>query len=617
MCRSGSVSASGGTQDFSALLLGDRHGGPRGNTLGPSKMRPTSPARLLALAAWVVGLVLVVATMRQAWLATWLPEGIPTYDVADYVLRGHDLGDALRAGDARTWLARFFTPDLHPPLHPALVGVVFAWGSPTMAAACTLAFVELALGLVLLVALGRRVDPDVGAVAGLVAAALTSASLLHRNLATSPMTEPLSLVAVLVTLVLALHVADGPRPPGLDGPRRHALVGVAVLAAGFVRYNLVPMLLVPLLLDHALRVALRRRSWMDARPLAWAAPSLVVFGAWWALQPKLESDLRYFFTNNDSGLPLWSEANLRWLPETFAADVAGAPALVGIVALATAWGLVAALRRLRAGGPAGEPGGEPGGELLVHAFALVGLAALFVHPFKLERNLYTIVPAIYLVAALPVVRLARRHMALGVGLLAASVLGFVALRGATDGEVDASRSFSSDPELRAALDRVVARARGAERIVIAGAHRELNENLLSLTLRGEAPATELVFQPVYPPDCDTDPPSDAAHCIPAEVDRFLSSPGTLFATIEQAGPPARKARRGRREGTMRLARDVADRIATVPSLVAESLDLHRARLRLTIYAPGVPGAAPSGVAEGEAVPVEEGIPRRGRRRRRE
>ncbi|MDP2313908.1 MAG: hypothetical protein Q8P41_13460 [Pseudomonadota bacterium] len=559
----------------------------------------TPTPRWLALAAWIVGLLLLVATLRQAWLATWSPTGIPTFDVADYVLRAHDLADALRAGDLAAWGRRFLTPDLHPPLHPALVGLVFAVGAPTMAAACTVAFIELAVAMGMLVVLGRRADLGAGAAAGLVAAVLTSASLLHRGLATSPMTEPLSLVAVLGTLALALP-ADGP------ASRRRAVgVGVAVLAAGLVRYNLVPMLLVPLLLDHALRVLLRRRPWTDTRWIAWIVPTVVGFGVWGWVQPGLEADVRYFFTNNDSGVPLWSAANLRWLPEAFATDVAGVAVLAGLVAVATVGGLVSALRRLRAG--------EPAGELLVHAFAFVAMAALFVHPFKLERNLYVVAPALYLVAALPVVRLARRHVGVGTVALVASVAAFVVLRGATDARVDAKRSFSEEPELRAALDRVVARARAAERVVIAGAHRDLNEHLFALTLRGEAPGTEVVLQSVYPPDCDAETPPPNVVCTPTEVDRWLTTEGTIFATVEQAGPPGRKAQRGRREGTVRMARDVAQRVATVPGLVPEELDLHRARLKLTIYAPGLGGEAPRGAVE--AAPVEVGPPLKGRRRR--
>lgn len=507
----------------------------------------------------------MVSNLRQGWKATWKPDGIPNFDIADYLLRAHQIADAR---DLSAWVAKVLEPDVHPPMHPAITGLWLSLVSRETAGACVLAFVEYAAALALLVPLGALVAGRSGAAAGLVACVLTSMSLLHRGLSTAPMTEPMSMFAVNLTLVAALLAWRRPSVGAALG------VGVAVCAAGLVRYNLLPMLLVPLFVAHGLRVATGSGRWFE--PFWWVLPSTACFAGWVALRPELPRKIQHFFTNVDSGVPLWSEENLAWIPTQFAQEVAGEPAL----AIGTAGALVVgggwSLSRLRR---------DPG-EVLLHAFVLVAAAALFVHRYKLGRNLYVVAPVAYLAAALPVCRVLSRSLAASITASVLAMAGWWVLRERTDGRV-IQRNFSEQPALSRVLDDVTQTAVASQRMVIAGAHRELNAHLLELHLRSAAPATVLVFQPPYAPGCE-DGSTPPEHCRPGEVERWADTPGTAFLTVAQTRGLSRKGASNRRQWTARMAREVRERLSNVSGLTETRSQLKEAGLEVTLWTPVVP-----------------------------
>lgn len=534
------------------------------------------PHRVAVAVAWIAAIAAAILNLRQGWIATWSPAGIPNFDIADYMLRAHQMADSIDAGDASAWFVQAVAPDVHPPMHPAITSLWLATFGRSMDGACVLAFIEYTAAVALLIPIGRAVDRHTGGFAGLVAAVLTTMSLLHRDLSTAPMTEPMSLLFVNIALMATLLGEHRATAPGRAGGA--LFVGFTVLAAGLVRYNLIPMLLVPLAAVHAVRVLSQQTRWLDPSPLLWFLPSIVTLAAWQHFQPDLQHAIVRFFANVDSEIPLWSEENLTWLPNAFTSGITGSPVLSALTAGGFAVGIGHAALRLRRG--------ESTREILIQTFVVVAAVALFVHRYKLGRNLYVVAPLAYLAAALPICRLGSRSLAIGGLLLALSTGGWWELRALTDPHVK-QNNFLEQPELERMLKHIASVASGSQRLVVAGAHRELNAHILELQLRSTSPNTEVIFQPPYPPSCETDE-ARPEQCSPGVVQTWAHEPGTAFMTVAQTRSLGRKGKRtsNRRQWTAKMAEQVNEILTDVPGLTKTTETMSHAGLEVTIWEGG-------------------------------
>ncbi|MFN7146957.1 MAG: hypothetical protein ACK4YP_24495, partial [Myxococcota bacterium] len=428
---------------------------------------------------WLVaalGVAAAAAGVVRAVDLTWLPHGIPSFDVADYVNQALRYRDALAAGRFGDVGALLLVPNVHPPVHALALGAWLAASGGAMAAACAFEVLLFAFALALLVWVGHRADPVSGRWAGLGAAAVTAWSTEHQRLAAAPMTENLALVAALVAVGVAIPVVSRLR----DDVGAFLLAGGAVCVAGLVRWNLAPMLLVPFVLAAVVEARSFAQA-RDARIALLAAPSFFTVVAWERFRPGLFSELAAFFRNVDSGLDPTSAENLTWVPRTLAGSgYLGAPVAVGVGALFVAGLVHAWAARLRP-----PPDDAPLRAIrLVQLVALVGLTAIAVHPYKLERVLHGTVPVLVLGALLPLARAATRAPSTGRFGAAALVGLAVAALVARSGPAALPRPELLDrPADTAILDAVVAHTRSAVHLVISGNHPRINRHNLELWRR--------------------------------------------------------------------------------------------------------------------------------------
>lgn len=505
-----------------------------------------------------------MALSIHAWSVAappWPLAPIPTFDVADYLVQAAAFAEAIEARDGRAVIELALEPSVHPPLHPLLLGAWMALTEPTAEMACAWAFVLRGVGLLLVVALGAAVRPVGGVEAGVTAALLTSLGLLHESMFLAPMTEPLAMVLVLATLVAVVYTR------GKASIGSGLMVGAALLGASLVRYNLLPMLAVPLLGYHAWEARRAPRDpWTWVTPVLWLAPLGLVFGAWSAARPDLFAEVSHFFRNVDSGIPVLSVANLGWLATAFTSQVTGAPLATVLVVLAALWSL-----RAEATSPA----------RLLWLFLLVGAAALLFHRYKLGRNVFVLVPVLYTVVLSGLWSRADQARSWSVAALASAIL--TAGVHLTTRSLAQESYFTDDRFVMHALDAVATAGRTSRRVVIAGAHRDFNEHLLTWWLNKEGVASDIDFQEPYHPSCARETPKPGVSCSPDLVETWMDTPGTVVVTVAQSGGRGSVGAAARREWTQVMWDQVED-LLEARGYHHEDVEVRSAGLRVRVYA---------------------------------
>ncbi|MDP2315271.1 MAG: glycosyltransferase family 39 protein [Pseudomonadota bacterium] len=442
----------------------------------------SSPERSQRVAFGIVATACIAASVWHAHTIAYAPDGLPTWDPAGYLLEAVKIHASLVSGDAWGVLKGLTKPDLHPPLHSALLAFWLAIAGNTMAAARLYPVLCFVASLGLVVWMGHRALPRRGLEVGLVAALLTALGRGNLELLSSPMTESTGLLTQLLALGLAVHWAD----------RRDARVqlgiGAAVLAATLVRFNMAPMLLAPLYVHHAWRFRRDREALLDPRVLLWAVPTLVGFGLWQLTRPDLYDYVVKFFENRSSGLDFWSAESLLFVPLSthrgylpYVGVALFVPFLVGLVPRV---GAAATAADPAAGAPtASAPSGAGLGRL--QAYVLIGFAALTWHDFKIARNLATVLPVFYLCAVAPLaaLRFAKAPLVAFAGLLALGGGYGVWQHKVTLDGLAARTDFQPDPIAFEALQFIEKHAREREQAWVTGWVFRLSPNLIDYWLR--------------------------------------------------------------------------------------------------------------------------------------
>lgn len=496
-----------------------------------------------------MGLAVLLVLLLDAHSRAGCTQCLPSLDMADYLSRALRIRGAwLNEGLGGAW-RELSTADVHPPGHPLLLALWFGLGARGIAQACWLTTLELGLALAALVGLGRALDRERGAWAGLLAAGMTVLSGEHQRLAAATMTEALALcITTLALWALAAHARDG-------GPKRALAAGVLIAAAGLVRYNIPPMLVAPALVAWTLDRLRRPRELLRIDPLLWVAPTALLLAGWWMVEPKLFVAIGRFLTNVDSGLDPWSAENLLWTPRSFAEHYTLSDPLAALWALAALLGLAAAWRP-----GAWKHAGEPSFSAvrLVQLFAIVGLVAITLHPYKLSRTLHGVVPFVYLVGALPLTRLPLpRSLPLRLGLLATLIAalgyGVKEQRERLDEPDRLGRLECSDhPEAVEVLDELVRYAEGRRLIALSGSASILSMPAAHLWLLLADSETTVLEDPPTPPDCASlDEWPLPERCVGQAARSTLASPemaagDALVITIEKTEGPGGAARGGRK-----------------------------------------------------------------------
>lgn len=466
-------------------------------------MNKATASRLNAAASVVAGLVLAAATLLCVLSASAETDWAacrPSLDVAEYLNRALDLRAALANGALFDALSE---PGKHPPLHPATTALAIGLSTAgPLLTASRLALAESVGAMVALIGLGAWLEGRRGAWAGAVAATVAAFTLEHQRLLLAPMTEPLSLLGLVVALAVVGYALR-------QRTTCSALAaGLAIAAAGLVRYSLAPALIITAALGWlALAVATRPDPKSVGRASLYVAPTALLVGAWELLRPGALSAVRAFFRNVDSGLSgpdLWL-----WAPRTLAEEYLGlgtisTTALLSLSLLGTA---LSVRRTVKTG--------------RLDALAVVGLAGWVcfamgaLHPYKLARTLHGAVPLLAMVATgalIDAVALRLRSAgALVAGALGAAILALQL--GTERAQVERPECIEGDPYVL--LGQIVEATASAEDIVISGAHHAVSSDSVQLQLRLAAAERAIEGTPPIPPDCA--PESVEQRCLPLQA----------------------------------------------------------------------------------------------------
>jgi 4-amino-4-deoxy-L-arabinose transferase-like glycosyltransferase len=394
----------------------------------PPTPRPSAPEPWLGpRAEWAL-----VAGLLAAALAVRLPGLLTGFWHDEVMYSWVYFDDPAR----RSWL---LWRDVHPPVYPLLL---WLWSSLFGNQEAVLRLPSLLCGLGSLVLSWRLARRCFGPAVALLATAFLTFSPPHVWYSVENKANMLVLFLSVLAAWLAVRAVEQP-----GSWRRWAATVVALLLAlGTHSYALA--------IAGAVLTWLVWRAWRDRRlRIPAAVASVVSLGAWlplfvWKIRSQGGALARPYLRSFDAAEAY--QLLLVWLPHGnslrrldpyrplrqileqpwpwFLVDGAGAFLLV--------LGLAAALRQARHG-PAtsvGEPGPWPSRLLLlwlVPPILVAALASLVVQHFYIERNLFLLLPAYAMVAALGTVRLrpSWARATAGGALVALALAGCIALLG--------------------------------------------------------------------------------------------------------------------------------------------------------------------------------------------
>jgi hypothetical protein len=291
------------------------------------------------------------------------------WDEGGHVWKGYLATRALGRGDFAGLVEAAGSDPLYPPLHTSLLAGWFAVFGASERSAYALSAASLAIAALLMALLAW---PLGGWLASAIATLLVLGSPLHVELAGTAMLElPGTAFGLLTIAALFAHVRSGSRSSAL-------IAGLAMGALFLYKYNFGLMLAAGVALFQV--TSWRRPEWR-ARPVWLWAPLLIGAVAWLAPPGRIDGLIR--FAGNRSNDIGWLPS-LVFYPSSVLRLYAAGPTAAAMVVLGIAGSL-----SLRA---------RPDVRLLA-AIALAGLGMMTVHPFKFDRSIVTIVPAVWLIAA--------------------------------------------------------------------------------------------------------------------------------------------------------------------------------------------------------------------------
>lgn len=569
-------------------------------------MRPTRAHLVPALATLGILAIATLATV-EVWHAASANPNLPQWDMAKYGASGLGLADAAARLDVATLVARAWELDVWPPLFPLaeagaflvagdgfatprqLVAVLFflavlaagwaGWeidrptglGPGAMSAAIAAAFAAASPFLHLFGALTMLEVPGVvlllasaacaarwlgtGRAGWWTAACATALALFFTKfnygllwivplLAHEAWRRAGSLAALAQGARQALAAYRWRRPWPLFVAAALLLIASIPLSGGWgfalfgaeVRATSTGNPLYALFLLTALRFAVLPgpRRWLFGRlaaaPPVWRTALLVLalpIGVW-MLWPEHTKELLGFVENRSSHLP-FAEA-LLFYPRTFVERFHASPGL-GVAALTTA--LVVSLRLPRL---------APARRLVALAM-LVGLAALVLHPYKMERFLSPVAPLVWLAAASAFAEAAwqvalRLPGRLGQALPAAVAVAALAL--SVRAGVDLPRLegdlalHGAPPAVAPVVDAVAsAAAEAPDGALLVGAWNMLSPGLVEWEMRRRSPG------PAEPPALELPERIAGGRSEPARIlDRAAAGVGRVIVLDLAEGAPA-------------------------------------------------------------------------------
>jgi 4-amino-4-deoxy-L-arabinose transferase-like glycosyltransferase len=345
--------------------------------LGGSAARSTLAAlAVAAMVGWVIYLRLVLLHRPPGW------------DEAAHSLHALRIAHDVRTGDALAFLLDSYRQVYWPPLHSWMVGAAFLLAGPSMDAARAVSVLAFVLLAPTLFVIGRLSAPRHPALAGGVAAALALSSPGLIVYAAQSMLELPGLLMMGVTTLIYCWLERHPGAP----PRRHALLGVAIMATYLTKSNYGILLILALALTKLVDARFRVGRLFTRANLMAALPVVVISALWFAYPPKITATWDAMVNQPWGGEAARGVAGLLFYPRALSQLVGGRILFVVLwVALVLAW------RAPR----------TPGVRLLL-ALALLQFAIAELHHTKLTRHIMPMLPAMYVLAGVAVADLRER-----------------------------------------------------------------------------------------------------------------------------------------------------------------------------------------------------------------
>jgi hypothetical protein len=427
----------------------------------------------LLLAALFVG--------REVYARLIVPGPPLNFDEAAHSLPGYYMLRDLRNLDARAFWADFHIQTLWPPVFSMLQAPFLGLLGYSDESARVFAYVMLAAAVLLGCVLAHQIAPDLGPLAALTGGLLALSAPGWWFVGSWAMQEtPVAFMtfATFAVFLCALRMRT---------VAASIVTGLMFIALFLTKYNYAAFALAAMgLVDLGtrLRDALRARHDAQTRLRAFGPTSFaalyatIVLGvaAWFFTGTDVVPtevkwrDFAFFVSNENSGLPFWSQENLLFYVRA-AADWLMPHPLVFVASLALAGYAVWRVR-------------EPGVALLAIFFVL-GFVLATLHPLKSQRYVTPVFPSLWLLSGIglaawvlrPVSRQRARAAVVGVlGLTLASWLVWVP-------RMQPAWAGANARDMRAAGDQIVRWQDSARPVLIIGTFGEMGPPYFEWRLR--------------------------------------------------------------------------------------------------------------------------------------
>jgi 4-amino-4-deoxy-L-arabinose transferase-like glycosyltransferase len=329
----------------------------------------------VVLAALVTALLLFVYQVRSSGALDW--------DQSAHALHGLLIASDARSGDLLAVLLDSYKQVYWPFLHSWLTAIAFLVVGPGTVPARSVSLVCFVLLVVAVFLAGRAMSggPAVaerdGETCGLIAAVLTLTSPPLLGFATNVMLEVPALAAFVATLYARFALRQrSARPPA------YWLLGAMVMITYFLKANYGLLLLMVFAADALIDARFRLRSLLRREHAYALAPVVVLSAVWFAYLPKLGATWTMLVNQPYGTASPWTAEGLLYYPRALVHLSGSFPVFVVLlVSLVAAW-------RLRS---------DPNVRLLLLVI-VIQFAIGELHHTKVERHLFPVLPAMFLLA---------------------------------------------------------------------------------------------------------------------------------------------------------------------------------------------------------------------------